>query len=211
MVHDIGYQCWGTPDREIGHMTRRELLHAFGIVLRGAIGFVFPACATRRQAAGSGSSAPPSPVAKLSASETENLLALTEVLVQGRALSTSERGDVLEALNERMLSSPGHLRLYQVTASFLDQLVPARFADLSRPQRTEVVLRHRLFPGGERDASDRPPSMSEPMSEPEAAVRSFAIPDLIAAYYGSPAGWAMVAYTSFPGRCSNLLRYTRSE
>lgn len=193
-------------------MTRRELLQAFGMVLRGAIALVFPACATRREAAGAGSSAPPvveapSPAAKLTETETENLLALAEVLVQGRALSPSERADLVGAINERMLSSPGYLRLYRVTASFLDRLVPTRFADLSMPERTELVLRHRLFPDGEREASPRPPSVAEP----ETAVRSLAVPDLIAAYYRSPAGWAAVGYQWFPGRCSTLLRYTRPE
>src|SRR5947207_11193489 len=38
-------------------MTRRDLLQAFGVVLRGAIALVFPACASRRETAGAASSA----------------------------------------------------------------------------------------------------------------------------------------------------------
>ena len=34
-------------------------------------------------------------------------------------------------------------------------------------------------------------------------VRTRAVPDLIGGYYGSPAGWAVVGYQSFPGRCGD--------
>ena len=192
-------------------MTRRDLLQAFGVVLRGAVALVFPACASRRETAGAASSArlleTPSSTAKLPASETENLVALAEVLVQGRPLSPSEREELVEAINERTLSVPGLLQLYRLTASFLDQLGHARFADLSLPERSEVVLRRRLVPDSEREESSRPLSLSEP----EDAVRRVAVPDLIACYYRSPAGWALVAYASFPGRCSDLRRYTHPE
>ncbi len=192
-------------------MTRRDLLQAFGVVLRGAIALVLPACASRREPAGAGSSVRhqeiPSSTAKLPASEMENLVALAEVLVQGRRLSPFERGALVEAINERALTEPGHLRLYRLTASFLDQLGQTRFADLSLAERTEVVLRHGLVPDSEREESSRPLSLSEP----EDAVRRVAVPDLIACYYRSRAGWAVVAYESFPGRCSDLVRYTRPE
>jgi len=137
----------------------------------------------------------------------ENLVALAEVLVQGRPLSPFERGALIEAINERALTEPGHLRLYRLTASFLDQLGQTRFADLSLAERTEVVLRHGLVPDSEREESSRPLSLSEP----EDAVRRVAVPDLIACYYRSPAGWAVVGYESFPGRCSDLLGYTRPD
>ena len=116
-------------------MTRRDLLQAFGVVLRGVITLVLPACASRREPAGAGSSVRhqeiPSSTAKLPASEMENLVALAEVLVQGRPLSPFDRRALVEAINERALTEPGHLRLYRLTASFLDQLGQTRFADLS--------------------------------------------------------------------------------
>lgn len=192
-------------------MTRRDLLQTLGVVLRGALALLFPACAGRREAAVTGSSAPlletPSSTAKLLANETENLVALAEVLVQGRPLSPSEREELVEAVNERTLIAPGYLQLYRLTASFLDQLVNTRFSHLSLPERTEVVLRHRLVPDSERETSSRPLSLSEP----EDAVRRVAVRELIACYYRSPAGWALVAYKSFPGRCGDLLRYTHPE
>jgi len=43
------------------------------------------------------------------------------------------------------------------------------------------------------------------------AIRTRAVPDLIGGYYGSPAGWAVVGYTTFPGRCEDLTRYVRAE
>ncbi len=137
----------------------------------------------------------------------ENLVALAEVLVQGRALSASERADLVESINDRTLSTPGYLSLYRLTARLLDRLAQTRFPDLSLPQRAEIVLRHRLVPDGEPGTSSPPPSSSDP----EAAVRVLAVPELIASYYRSPAGWAVVGYESFPGRCSDLVRYTRPE
>ena len=192
-------------------MTRRDLLQAFGVVLRGAIALVFPACASRREPAGPGSSTHSlentSSTAKLPASEMENLVALTEVLVQGRPLSPFERGELVEAINERALSEPERLRLYRLTASFLDQPGQPRFADLSLAERTEVVLRRRLVPDSEREESSRPLSPSEAQD----VVRRVGVPELIACYYRSPAGWAVVGYESFPGRCSDLLGYTRPD
>jgi hypothetical protein len=191
-------------------MTRRELLRAVGVALRGAIALVFPACARREPARPGPSTRPldtPSSTATLPASEMENLVALTEVLVQGKPLSPFERGALVEAINERSLSNPGHLSLYRFTASFLDQLGQTRFADLSLADRTEVVLRHRLGPDSSREVSSRP----LPPSEPEDVVRRVGVPELIGCYYRSRAGWAVVAYESFPGRCSDLLRYTRPD
>ena len=43
------------------------------------------------------------------------------------------------------------------------------------------------------------------------AIRSRVIPDLIEGYWSSPAGWAAVGYTTFPGLCGSLARYTRSD
>ena len=138
----------------------------------------------------------------------ENLVALAEVLVQGRALSPSERGRLVEVINDRALNTPGYLSLYRLTASVLDRLAHKRFADLSLPERTDLVLRHRLLPDGDPDTPSSPPPS---VTEPEGAVREIAVPDLIAGYYRSPAGWAVVGYETFPGRCGDLVRYTRPE
>jgi hypothetical protein len=35
--------------------------------------------------------------------------------------------------------------------------------------------------------------------------------DLVGGYYNSPAGWAVVGYAHFPGRCGDLGRYVRPE
>jgi len=192
-------------------MTRRELLQAFRVVLQGAVALAFPACASRREGGGARSPAlpldSPSATAELSGDEIENLVALAEVLVQGRALSASERADLVESINDRTLSTPGYLSLYRLTARLLDRLAQTRFPDLSLPQRAEIVLRHRLVPDGEPGTSSPPPSSSDS----EAAVRVLAVPELIASYYRSPAGWAVVGYESSPGRCSDLVRYTRPE
>ena len=56
------------------------------------------------------------------------------------------------------------------------------------------------------------------MGEPSGAraddantIRTQAAPDLIGAYYASASGWEVVGYSTFPGRCGDLSRYTAPE
>ena len=53
-----------------------------------------------------------------------------------------------------------------------------------------------------------PPIRLGPFPDDASLVRTRVVPNLIAGYYASPAGWAVVGYDVFPGRCGDLARYT---
>jgi hypothetical protein len=50
-----------------------------------------------------------------------------------------------------------------------------------------------------------------PFRREELTVRALAVPELIAGYYRCAAGWAVVGYVAYPGRCGDPRRYTRAE
>jgi hypothetical protein len=69
-----------------------------------------------------------------------------------------------------------------------------------------LIAQHKL------DSSDvRPGEDIGPYAEDITTVRTEALRLLISDYYGSAAGWAIVGYPIFPGRCGDLTRYTRPE
>jgi hypothetical protein len=147
-----------------------------------------------------------SPTGGLAEEEMETVLAFAEVLVEGRSLSPAEKQHLVEHLGARTRSTPGYLSLYRTTARLLDRLGGGRFAALDPGRRADVMVRHRLV-----SSEVRAHEYLLPFRRQELAVRALAVPDLIWAYYLSPAGWAVVKYETFPGRCGNLRRYTLSE
>jgi hypothetical protein len=183
-------------------LSRRALLRAGAVALgvescHGALG-------PRRSSAGAVRAAPAP--AGLSELELEDLVAFTGVLVEGRALSPDERRAVLDNIAERTGRGPEHLAVYRTTASLLRRLAGRRFASLSDAGRQQLVTRHRL------DAADSGAGEGATVLAREVRlVRTRARRDLIADYYNSPAGWAVVGYGTFPGRCGDLLRYTLPE
>ena len=72
-------------------------------------------------------------------------------------------------------------------------------------ERTVLIVRYRLVapPAGAKAPAAFPPELQ--------AVLTRAVKDLIGGYYSYPAGWATVGYDTFPGRCGDLMRYTRPE
>ncbi len=146
------------------------------------------------------------PPAALSPLELDDLAAFGEVLVEGRALSPAERGFLLEHIEDRMKRSPDSLALYRTTVTTLQRLAGQPFRRLDLHERTKLVARHRL--GVSQISEDETPG---PLSSEMQAVRKQVVEDLIGGYYSSPAGWAIVGYQTFPGRCGDLTRYTRAE
>lgn len=138
----------------------------------------------------------------LSDTEKETLLAFAEVLVGSRPLSPPERGELLSDIADRGRASEDTLALYRETAALLDRLARTPFTTLGMRERLEVVARHDLAPSRARVL--RPHDAAY-------AVQKRVAPDLIAGYYSSPMGWAAVGYGIFPGRCGDLVRYTRPE
>ena len=146
------------------------------------------------------------PPGRLSAAEISAILAFAEVLVAEQALAPAERGPLVEHINDRTIATPGFLSLYRRTAGLLDRLTPQPFADLPRAERIALVQRLRLA-----DSRVRTLEYLWSFNREAWLVRQHAVPDLIAAYYTSPAGWAVVGYDTSPGQCGDLARYTRAE
>lgn len=142
----------------------------------------------------------------LSTSELDDLVAFAELLVEGRPLSPPERVHLVENIEERVARERDYLALYQTTVSLLNRLAGRRFASLDLPRRIDLIQRHRL-----NSADVDPDEKLGLFADDVRAVRTRALRDLIADYYGSPAGWAVVGYDTFPGRCGDLERYTRDE
>jgi hypothetical protein len=173
---------------------RRQLLQGVVAILWG-----------RPRATAAAITRPPSPSSRLSAVEMRTLLAYGDLLVEGRALSASERGYLTEHIEDSARRSEDMRERYKRAARLLDRLAGRRFWALGLEGRRALVTRHRL---DSRPVSgeDRAPSDEEIL-----AVRTRVIPDLIEGYWSSPAGWAAIGYTTFPGRCGDLDRYTRPE
>jgi hypothetical protein len=146
------------------------------------------------------------PPSRLSASELEDLIAFAELLVEGRPLSPVERDPLVENITERTVRERDYLELCRTTVSLLRRLAGRRFSTLGATERIELMTRHRLT-----STDVRPEDDLGPFADDTRAVRMRAVRDLIADYYNSPAGWAVVGYDVFPGRCGDLGRYTRPE
>lgn len=89
---------------------------------------------------------------------------------------------------------------------FLNHLTKSQFSTLDLKDRVTVVLRHDLI-----SHHVRMWEYLNPFQRQELTIRTYVVPDIIRGFYSSPAGWAVVGYEIFPGRCSNLFRYTHSE
>ena len=191
-------------------MTRRSLIRSLLLLL----GFdsVAPGCRAGRR--GDETAAQPDdpglpspPTEPLSPTELASLLAFGEILVEGRPLSAAERGYLAAHIEERAEEASGYHRAhYRTAVGLLDRLAESPFSRLAFDQRTALVTRHRLTVSRvlpDEDLGSFP--------EDARAVRTQVVPDLIAGYYRSAAGWAVVDYGVFPGRCGDLARYQGPE
>jgi hypothetical protein len=142
----------------------------------------------------------------LSAAELEDLVALGEVVVEGRRLSPVERAHLVDHIETRVRVNAWYLSLYRGTVELVNQLAGSRVSALDIAERLVLVTRHRLA-----TADIGPDEDLGPWPERARDVRTRAVPDLIGGYYGSPVGWGIVGYAAFPGACGDLTRYTRPE
>jgi hypothetical protein len=177
--------------------TRRHLLHA----LLASAGTVWPGWRRRDTAA-----ARPGPPAggALPAPDLEDLVALAAVLATGRSASPGEGDDVREHVESRLRQGTGaYLAHYRTAIDVLERLAGGRFSSLAIADRVALLARHRL--GSSRVL---PEEELGPWPEDVRVLRTRIVPDLIAAFYRSRGGWAVVGYPAFPGRCGDLSAYT---
>ena len=168
--------------------TRRTLLQGLVVALGGGQAGWLTALAPGAAAAST----------PLSSADLDDLVAFAGVLVAATELPEAERGHVREHIQEQ---EPFQIEAYRRAAQVLERLGGARFATLDLPARLALVRRHDLGRSVERPGD----------SDDTRVIRARVVADLISAYYGSPAGWAVVGYAAFPGRCGTLERYTRPE
>ena len=145
--------------------------------------------------------------AGLSGEEVDDLLAFAEIAVSGRSLSASERRSLIEHIERREPEGGRYyVDLYRMTVQLLTRLTGSPFARLGFNERLALVTRHRLM-----IPRVGPREQLGAFAEQKREIRTRTIPDLIGAYYASPAGWAVVGYTVFPGMCGDLARYQKPE
>jgi hypothetical protein len=131
----------------------------------------------------------------------DTMLAFAEALLGSEALTVNAREVLLEHLRLRTLVDARVAVQYRDCATLLDRLAGVPFATLPLKTRHDLLARHQLLPGAPAEAA----------GETARDLRLQIAPDLIAAYYRSPMGWAAVGYTAaFPGRCAGLEEYTRA-
>jgi len=147
-----------------------------------------------------------SPTGSLSSAELTTLISFGEVLVDSRDLTDEEKDYLRQHIDDRTRNDRGYLSLYRRTSSLLDKLAGKEFSKLPRENRSELLREHRLI-----SSSVSATECLLPFNREKLTVRTLAVPDLLAGYYRSPAGWAVVGYESFPGRCGELSRYVRPE
>ncbi len=146
------------------------------------------------------------PTGTLTATEIDTLIALSEVLVDDKDLSDDEKNCIRSHVQIRTENDPGYLDLFQLTSAEVGRLGGGEFRLRSREDRSRLLQNAGFlkYPVKNRESLF-------PFGRARVRIRMLAIPDLIAGYYRSAAGWATVGYRVFPGQCGELKRYTRPE
>jgi len=148
----------------------------------------------------------PDTTGSLSPGEMETLLVYTEVLSDILDFSEETRQYLRSHINDRTENKTGYLSLFRMTATFIDELAGGNFSKLSRSDRIAALEKRGLM-----SCRVHRRECFSPFGRRERTIRALAATDLMAAYYRSAAGWAVVGYAYPPGHCGDLTRYTRAE
>ena len=141
------------------------------------------------------------PLGTLQDEEMRGILALGQTLAAPEAIPPAEFFEGF--VNVATQGQPGMLKEYQRAVVSLNTTAArrfsrsAQFADLPAPERDEV-LRTLLW---QYPASDQLLRRVEVIvaSRDALALRMYVMDPLLAYYYRSPFGWAVVGYRSYPG------------
>ncbi|MCC6544936.1 MAG: hypothetical protein IT392_10645 [Nitrospirae bacterium] len=142
----------------------------------------------------------------LSIREKETIIAFGEVLVKEKSLTEEERKYFIEHIDYRTQNTPGYLSIYRRTANLLNRLANSNFSTLDLNDRVTVVISNHL-----NSHHVKGWEYLNLFRRQDLTIRTYVVPDIIKGFYSSPAGWAIVGYKTFPGRCSSQFRYTHSE
>jgi hypothetical protein len=150
---------------------------------------------------------PLSPRGTLSKHEIDALVAFGETLIGEKPFSEAEKEYLRGHIDYQTKNTPGFFSAYRLTANLLQDMTSSgEFVKLAVRERIDLLKRHDLL---SYDVQAR--EYLSPFHRQELTTRTLIIPDLIGGYYASPAGWAVVRYDTFPGRCGDLSLYTRPE
>jgi hypothetical protein len=154
----------------------------------------------------------------LSPDEERRLWSLAVVLLPSR-INPEGRAAVEEHLRWRAEESPGYRAAFVQGLTLLDQETrkrfpkAVRFGDLSREQGNQVLSS--LLAGIDPYPRSREvprevllSSLSQGRLE-RFHLRRHVVSEILHAYYQSAAGWALVGYEAFPGRCGGPGFYSR--
>jgi hypothetical protein len=146
------------------------------------------------------------------------LWSLAVVLLPSR-IEPEGRSAVEEHLRWRAMESPGYLAAFQKGLALLDQETrkrfpkQARFADLSREEGSKVLAS--LLVGIDPYPRSREVPREVLLSYVDQGrlerfhFRRHVVSEILHAYYQSSAGWGLVGYEAFPGRCGGPGFYSR--
>jgi hypothetical protein len=150
------------------------------------------------------------PTGTLTDARHEVIYALLQVLAWDASFPCA---DVRRRVDERTSTVPGLLREYEAAVGLLEAATARRhpgraFQALSLDERDEVlrsILRRYPSPRGQPMVRRRLRLTSENVDALVAGgrarrLRVYVVRDLLAFYYSSAAGWAVVGYQAFPGR-----------
>jgi hypothetical protein len=143
---------------------------------------------------------------RLTAAEIDDLVAFGEALVAGPAYDPTHRRYLLEHIEARTADNADQRSAYRAARKVFVHLAGQPLSTLDIHARQQIIVRHKL--AGAWDSRQDQAAVSH---EELQLVRRQIAADLIRGYYASPAGWQIVGYDSFPGRCGDLTTYTRGE
>ncbi len=152
-----------------------------------------------------------SPTGTLSEGELTTVIALAEVLLPADESPGATADWVRSHVDARTNRAPGFLAAYREAAQLLDAWSVVgggtAFAALA-PAAREAVLLRELGPEGPDSHGTAQLGLRSAQTVSKARVWQHVVQDLIVAFFRSPAGWAVVGYTNFPGVPGEPLAYT---
>lgn len=139
----------------------------------------------------------------LTSAELGDLRALTEAIAAGGPVDDADWAPIADTLMLRARHTRGFAGLCARACRRLDALAGGRFEALSAAERGRVIAAHRL--------GTHPVPAAELLLVGRRAdheIRDLVVPEIIRAYYDSPAGWRVIGYDAVLGACREPFAYT---